>query len=144
MGASKQIKGMQGVYLAAAELSRLGFIVATTSRGARGADLLVTDEGCRTAWTVQVKTNTSGSSYWLVGKEAAAKPGPHHVFVFVEVPPSAVTPAAYFVVPGEELASLVCVEEFGGTPWYSFEREKAEGYRDNWRVFESEGSAGTV
>lgn len=34
---SSQITGMRGVYLVAAELSRLGFIVSPTSRGARGA-----------------------------------------------------------------------------------------------------------
>ena len=38
------ISGMTGVYLVAAELSKRGFIVSPTSRGAEGADLLVTDQ----------------------------------------------------------------------------------------------------
>lgn len=33
---SSQISGIRGVYLVAAELSRLGFIVSPTSRGAFG------------------------------------------------------------------------------------------------------------
>jgi hypothetical protein len=37
---------MRGVYLVAAELSRLGFIVSPTSRSAAGADLLVTSSSC--------------------------------------------------------------------------------------------------
>jgi hypothetical protein len=57
MATSQQITGMQGVYLVAVELSERGFIVSPTSRGAAGADLLVTDQKCRSAYTVQVKTN---------------------------------------------------------------------------------------
>jgi hypothetical protein len=52
MAMQTQLTGMTGVYLAAAELSHLGFIVSPTSRSARGADLLVTDQGCRKAWSV--------------------------------------------------------------------------------------------
>jgi hypothetical protein len=52
---SRQIQGMRGVYLAAAELAHQGFIVAPTSRSARGADLLVTSDDCTRAFTVEVK-----------------------------------------------------------------------------------------
>ena len=40
---NRYITGMRGVYLVAAELSKRGFIASPTSRGAQGADLLVTD-----------------------------------------------------------------------------------------------------
>lgn len=40
MASKGQMTGMLGVYLVAAELSRLGFIVSPTSRSAAGADLL--------------------------------------------------------------------------------------------------------
>ena len=46
--------GMQGVYLVAAELTYRGFIVSATSRSAFGADLLVTDDLCKKAWSIQV------------------------------------------------------------------------------------------
>ena len=49
---------------------RRGFIVSPTSRSAMGADLLVTDQRCKNAWSVQVKTNGKPRSFWLVGKEA--------------------------------------------------------------------------
>ena len=55
----RHITGMTGVYCAAAELSRQGYIVSPTSRSARGADLLVTDQSCLNAWSVQVKTNAA-------------------------------------------------------------------------------------
>lgn len=62
----KSQTGMQGVYLVAAELTYRGFIVSITSRNAFGADLLVTDQQCRQAWSVQVKTNHQAMSFWLV------------------------------------------------------------------------------
>jgi hypothetical protein len=46
---------MRGVYLVASELARLGFIVSPTSRSAIGADLLVTNQSCKKAFSVQVK-----------------------------------------------------------------------------------------
>ena len=59
MAIHTQLTGMIGVYLAAAELSHRGFIVSPTSRSARGADLLVTDQDCQKTWSVQVKTNAN-------------------------------------------------------------------------------------
>jgi hypothetical protein len=71
--------GMLGVYLVAAELSKLGFIVSPTSRSAAGADLLVTDQECQKAWSVQVKTNRKAISYWLVGERARHIKSDSHV-----------------------------------------------------------------
>lgn len=59
----RQVSGMRGVYLVAAKLSERGFIVSPTLRNAAGADLLVTDQKCRKAFTVQVKVNTSNGSF---------------------------------------------------------------------------------
>jgi hypothetical protein len=57
MARTRQMTGMLGVYLVAAELSYRGFIVSPTSRSAIGADLLVTDQECKRTWLVQVKSN---------------------------------------------------------------------------------------
>jgi hypothetical protein len=57
MASMQQLTGMRGVYLVAAELSRLGFIASPTSRSAIGADILVTDQSCQNTFSVQVKTN---------------------------------------------------------------------------------------
>ncbi|MBA7572724.1 hypothetical protein ES708_14510 [subsurface metagenome] len=48
---------MRGVYLVAAELAQRGFIASPTSRSARGADILVADQNCKHACSLQVKTN---------------------------------------------------------------------------------------
>jgi hypothetical protein len=136
---------MRGVYLVAAELSRLGFVVAPTSRGARGADLLVTDEACLSAFTVQVKTKTGGASYWLVGADAKAHSSPSLVYVFVEIGADIGATVSYFVVPSSVVSQSVCDETFrGGSRWYSLERKVAEQFRDRWEIFQSEPIAGAI
>jgi hypothetical protein len=91
---------MRGVYLVAAELSRLGFIASPTSRSALAADILITGQDCQRAFSVQVKTNSGGGagSFWLVGKRTVVSDT--HVYVLVNLrskeDPSQ---AEYFVVP---------------------------------------------
>ncbi len=70
LATKSQLSGMRGVYLVAAELVARGFIVSVTSRSAAGADLLVTDEACAQAWSVQVKANANSGTYWLLGPKA--------------------------------------------------------------------------
>ena len=53
-----ELTGMRGVYLVAAELSARGLVASPTSRSAAGVDLLVTDERCARAFSVQVKTKS--------------------------------------------------------------------------------------
>ena len=66
MASTGQQTGMRGVYLVAAELSRLGLIASPTSRSAIGADILVTDQLCSRSFSVQVKTNAKTFNFWLV------------------------------------------------------------------------------
>jgi hypothetical protein len=85
MALEHQLTGMTGVYLAAAELSNRGFIVSPTSRSARGADLLVTDQGCQKAWSVQVKTNAKKRWSWSLGSHDGGFRSDSHIFVFVNL-----------------------------------------------------------
>jgi hypothetical protein len=82
---STALIGMHGVYTAAAELARRGFIVSPTSCSASGADLLVTDQRCRRGWSVQVKTTERRrpASYCLVGRHAKDFASGSHVYIFV-------------------------------------------------------------
>ena len=138
MGVSRQITGMRGVYLVAAELSRRGFVVAPTCRGARGGDLLVTDEACQRAYAVQVKTQTGRAAYSLVGREATVHSSPSYMFVFVDVVPGATEGISFFVVPSQFVAAYTRVEESGGALWFNFGREETEKFRDRWGVFQAE------
>ena len=109
MANNTQQTGMIGVYLAAAELSHRGFIVSPTSRSARGADLLVTDQGCLKAWSVQVKTNLNADgklrNSWRLTETAHAFNSASHVYVFVNLKGG--NRPDYKVVPSSVVAAKV-------------------------------------
>ena len=129
-----QMTGMLGVHLVAAELSNLGFIVSPTSRSAAGADLLVTDQDCRKAWSVQVKTNKRAANFWLVGKHAARLVSPSHVYVFVNIRQD--KRPEYLVVPSAHVAEKVAHQTSAtGSEWYSFMRADRYSEGEGWELF---------
>jgi len=127
--------GMQGVYLVASELTSQGFIVSVTSRNARGADLLVTDQGCQRAWSVQVKASHQNRNFWLVSEHAKNIKSPTHVYVFVNL--KGKERPAYYVVPSELVAANVKEDKSkkSGAPFYFLNRSDAEPYLEGWSFF---------
>jgi len=126
--------GMLGVYLVAAELTRLGFIVSPTSRSAAGADLLVTDQECRKAWSIQVKTNKKPANFWLVGAHGAKLKSDSHAYVFVNIrkeerPEYVVAPSAYVA---EKVVKFTSKK---GSVWYSFMRADRPSIGEGWEIF---------
>ena len=137
MASKGQISGMRGVYLVAAELAKRGFIVSPTSISAFGADLLVTDQKCKRAYSVQVKTNGRTFNFWLIGKKAKETVSNSHVYVLVNVKTSKKTGemTEYFVVPSKQLSRI---GHHRGN-WPHIEREKIIHYKDKWSVFGRSG-----
>ncbi len=127
--------GMYGVYLVAAELTSLGFIVSLTSRNAFGADLLVTDQLCRKSWSVQVKTTALTRSFWPVGERARNIKCPTHVYVFVNLKEKGCLPE-YHVVPSKFVAKKTYEYKTKGATWYSLDRSDAKPFLEGWtKVF---------
>jgi len=134
MPSKGQQTGMRAVYLVAAELVGRGLIVSPTSRNAFGADLLVTNESCTRAYSVQVKANSGPASFWLLGEKAKRLASPTHIYVFVNFGASG-SDHEYYVVPSgvvkrrmyEQTAKI-------GTTWYSFSRADAAKYKDAWEL----------
>jgi hypothetical protein len=126
---------MLGVYLVAAELSRLGFIVSPTSRSAAGADLLVTDQECQKAWSVQVKTNKKPANFWLVGAHSETLKSDSHAYVFVNIRDGGRRPE-YVVAPSAHVAAKV-VKSISktGSIWYSFLRNDRLFDGEGWELF---------
>jgi hypothetical protein len=118
---------MRAVYLVAAELEERRWTVAVTSRNARGADLLVTNESCNRAYSVQVKSNTGNASFWLVGENARRLSSRTHIYVFVNGAKG--SDQKYYVVPSAVVKRRT-TEDKGG--FFAFAREEAEKYRDAW------------
>ena len=132
----KQITGMRGVFLVAAEMSNQGLIVTTTSRSAFGADILVTDDRCRCAFSIQVKTNSKSQSFWLLNKKSRKLASPSHVYVFVNLSRND-GPHEFYVVPSRIVSKNMYVERRPRSTWYSFEKKCAVKYRDKWKLFYS-------
>ena len=137
MASKGQITGMRGVYLVAAELAKRGFIVSPTSRSSIGADLLVTDQKCKRAYSVQVKTNARTFNFWLIGKKAKETVSHTHIYVLVNIKNTKKSGEMieYFIVPSKQLSR-------GGHHrgnWPSIGREKVLHYRDKWIVFGKPG-----
>jgi len=139
MSQDKQLTGMRGVYLVAAELSRLGFLAAPTSRSAIGADILVTDQECKKTFSVQVKTNSKTFSFWLVGAKVNASVSDTHIYVLVNIKANKSGETIdYYVVPSSVVASKT-VHSFAKTgaksEWHQLNLVDAETYKNKWEIF---------
>jgi hypothetical protein len=130
---NKQVSGMRGVFLVAAELSRQGFIVSPTSRSSAGADLLVTDNLCRLAFSVQVKTNTRNFGFWLLSQKSREITSPTHIYVLVNL--RGENSIEFFVVPSDIIARDMAEDVQRGRTWYSFSYASAKPYENKWGLF---------
>ena len=133
----KSQTGMQGVYQVAAEMTHLGFIVSVTSRSAFGADILVTDQRCQTAWSVQVKTNHQKMGYWLLSKHAMKLSSATHIYVFVTLKGN--QRPDYRVVSSEFVSTNVDEVKTPSGIWYSFGRADVIQDSEGWEVFGNPG-----
>ena len=136
---SAQLNGMRRVYLVASELCRLGFIASPTSRGALGADILVTDQECKETFSIQVKTNASTTfAFWLLTKKARTMASPNYIYVFVNIRNrKGVESIEYYIVP----SAIVAKKMVSGTTknkkrawkeWHQFNIPDAKPYLNDW------------
>jgi len=132
---------MRGVYLVAAELSRLGFIASPTSRSAVGADILATDQQCSKTYSVQVKTNAKTFGFWRVGAKAREMHSPTHIYVLVNLRKGKDAERIdYFIVPSEVLAAKMISgisKSESKSEWHQINMNEVASYKDNWEVFGS-------
>lgn len=136
MASKSQLTGMRGVYLVAAELSRLGFIASPTSRSAAGADLLVTNQACTLAFSVQVKTNSSSFGFWLVGEKALHMVSPTHIYALVNLRETKAGRAEeYYVVPSSAVAENTRRYDRANSTFWAVDRKAISAFKDGWSVF---------
>jgi hypothetical protein len=136
MASKHQMTGMLGVYLTAAELTHKGLIVSVTSRNAKGADLLATDQSYKRTWSIQVKTNRKPAGFWLLNKSYTEEVAPRHIYVFANLRGN--ERPEYFVVPSWHVAKYgrTTPPRKSGSIWYSYYRADGMRYRENWSIFE--------
>lgn len=129
-----QLTGMRGVYLVAAELSRAGFIASPTSRSARGADVLATDQACRRSFTVQVKTNAKHCPFWLVGRDPIVADS--HYYVLVNLEPKDAAGPEFYVVRSALIAkhNSASAKKRTGKEWGAVFKRDVLDCRGRWEV----------
>jgi hypothetical protein len=135
MATKAQMTGMLGTYLAAAELTQKGLVVSVTSRNARGADLLATDQDHKCTWSIQVKTNRKVAGFWLLSKNYKELSSPTHIYLFINLRGD--ERPDYYVVPSrvvKRYGSTTPVRSTGSI-WHEFSRHYAESYKEKWSVF---------
>lgn len=132
MASKAMMTGMRGVFLVAAELTKLDWIVAPTSRNAMGADLLITDKACTRTWSVQVKANSKPKTHWLVGKNTDMHVSDSHMYVFVDLKPNDERPE-FYVIPSRTVARQTRAVKRPNSVWYRFDKDQK--YRDAWIAF---------
>jgi len=120
--------------MVAAELSRLGFIVSPTLRNVQRADLLVTDQLCKRAFSVQVKTNAKTFNFWLLNKKAKELISPSHIYVLVNIRREG-KDIEYLVVHSKVISEKMVIEERETSSWYSISYEDVKPYLNNWKIF---------
>ncbi|MCK6376425.1 MAG: hypothetical protein L6Q69_20340 [Zoogloea sp.] len=137
MASKAQFTGMTGSFLVAAQLSARNLVSSTTSRSAAGADILVTDERCLIAFSIQVKTNSKTAGFWILGKKEPSPGSKSHVYAFVNLikDQNGDVTGDYYLVPSSIVKE---VAKFGGEKWqnYSVYRSDIMQYRNNWGIFD--------
>lgn len=133
MANKSQMTGMQGVYLAAAELTKQGYIVSPTSRSAAGADLLLTDSDCQKAFSIQVKSDRTKSNFFLLGAKSKTAVAKSHVYIFVKFRSSRKTGdmTSFYIVPSKKVFELAWHE--GKFP--NIKIDAIARYENKWSVF---------
>lgn len=126
MATDKQITGMTGVYLVAAELCRLNMIVSVTSRSAKGVDLLATTPDAKKTYAIQVKTLNRKQEYWLIDKEPLISDNLCYVFVRLSKPPE------FYIAKSSDVAKNAYHEKYGTGNWHSFVPTK--NHLNNWKI----------
>ena len=144
MASKHQMTGMLGVYLTAAEMTHRQLIVSITSRNAKGADLLATDQSYRKTWSIQIKTNSKPANFWLLSKSYKEETSRSHIYIFVNLRGD--KKPDYYIVPSRQVAELgrTAKTKTTGTVMHLFPGRRSAGsarfdiskYKERCAVFE--------
>ena len=135
----KQITGMAGEFLAMGKLCKMELQVSLTLRNTKAIDIFAHNPRKNKRYNVQVKTSRKEKTNfrYLKGEEIQKD----DIFIFIVLNDKVEDQEDFFIVKGSE--SLNNVHDFFGST-YTNENlpEKGtvnyralEGYKDNWKVF---------
>lgn len=99
-----------------------------------GADILVTDQQCTKAWSVQVKTNGKKGTFWLLNRKVKETVSPTHIYALVNIRQDG-EPIEYFIVPSAVVARLSVHKIRKASEWWGIDRKEITDYKDRWDLF---------
>ncbi len=123
---------MRGVYAVAAELSRRGFVVAVTSRGAKGSDLILTDPAGLHTFSVQVKANAVTFNFWNMNKDTPKYRSPTHIYVLANFRR---IETEFYVVPSDIIADAYKEKARPGSIARFVDLVDVKDFRNRWDLF---------
>jgi len=130
-----QIVGDAGLYYISYELSKRGWNVLTTSRNAKGVDIIIYDQQGKETHTIQVKSLRKknpvpfGTNLNTLIAE--------YVFIVTDV----LDEPNIFIMDSIKTGTLVKKREKNGKNSYWLEVKDYENFKNNWEVFKrSEGN----
>jgi hypothetical protein len=96
--------------------------------------ILITDQACQRAFSVQVKTNSTAASFWLVGKHIPISDTHICVLMNLKSKMTAALPE-HFVVPSGIVKARTVYSKYPKSEFYSVYRKDILEYSDKWEVF---------
>ncbi len=100
------LTGIAGEYFVAGELSVRGFMASITLRNNDRVDIHASSLSGSKIFSIQVKTNQSGSREWILNKKAESIYSDNLFYVFVTLKGELQRPE-YFIVPSKVVAEFV-------------------------------------
>jgi hypothetical protein len=123
---SKITSGIAGVYSAAAELSKQGYIASITLRNTKGIDIMVANADATKTVGVQVKTNQGSLDWWLLSDKAEDYFADNLFNIFVNLN-NGKSPD-FFIVPSKIVAAAV---KESHSKWLVTPGRKGQKHKDN-------------
>ncbi|WP_208855524.1 hypothetical protein [Pseudoalteromonas translucida] len=127
---NNKLIGDSGEYFVSYNLSRRGLSCALMNNGAKGVDILVTDDG-KSVVSIQVKTSQGKSQprQWMVGKNAPSASN-NFFFVFCNIWKDFDKAPEVFIIPSQYVKDNVNWDSTA--PLFKITPEVADKYRENW------------
>jgi len=133
-----QISGATGVYYVAAELSRRNYTALVTTRNTRAIDILAMNNSTMRSVGVQVKTDSSSQSFFLINKSdyvAEESKVRNIVYFFVELKEG--KSPLFYIVPGLTVKTIAIYEKSSKSEWWSVKKSIIRDYVDKWDLVET-------
>ena len=98
--------GVAGEYLVAGELTLRGYIASITLRNSRGIDVIASNADGSKSVSIQVKTNSTGHSSWILSKKSEEFFAENHYYLFVALQETGLRPD-FYIVPSVQVAEYI-------------------------------------